>query len=397
MNRFCFLLSILPQLLCFSCSFFQSAPEDSQIHVSGNIEITEVRLAFKISGKLVDLALEEGDFVRQGDLIARLDKDQLEKQRDQALAVLKASESRKGEILALLEFQKSSVESQISQREAEVRRTNAALMKARTGARDQEIEEAQARLESARVAFDKAERDWNRAQNLISTEDISRSQYDQFKAAFEGSRANVIQAEQQLDLLREGSRSEDIEMAEAAVGSAEAGVEMARSGLLEIKKTEKSLATIEADIERAQAALELIETQIKDTELYTPTSGVVLTKAAENGEVLLAGSTVAVIGDLTRPWVRGYIRQQDLGRIKIGNRVKVKTDSFPEKTYIGRVSFIASKAEFTPKQIQTEEERVKLVYRIKIELENENQELKLNMPVDAEILTNELANQVSNP
>jgi HlyD family secretion protein len=105
--------------------------------------------------------------------------------------------------------------------------------------------------------------------------------------------------------------------------------------------------------------------------------------------VISSGTTVMTIGDMDRPWVRGYITEPDLGRVKLGTRVQVTTDSFPGKIYDGRISFIASNAEFTPKHIQTSEERVKLVYRIKIDVDNAAHELKLNMPVDATILLNE--------
>ena len=112
----------------------------------------------------------------------------------------------------------------------------------------------------------------------------------------------------------------------------------------------------------------------------------VLVKSAEPGETVAAGATVVTLGDIDHPWLRGYVNETELGRVKLGERVKVTTDSFPGKTYWGRVSFIASEAEFTPKQIQTDEERVKLVYRIKVDLPNPQRELKLNMPADAEIL-----------
>ncbi len=107
----------------------------------------------------------------------------------------------------------------------------------------------------------------------------------------------------------------------------------------------------------------------------------VLVKSAEPGEVLAAGTTVVTIGDLDHPWLRAYINETDLGRVKLGQKVKLTTDSFPDKVYWGQVSYIASEAEFTPKQIQTKEERVKLVYRIKIEVDNKEHELKNNMPV----------------
>ena len=109
-------------------------------------------------------------------------------------------------------------------------------------------------------------------------------------------------------------------------------------------------------------------------------------KSAEPGEVLAAGTTIVTVGDLDHPWLRAYINETDLGRIKLGGKVQLTTDSFPGKTYQGTITYISPDAEFTPKQIQTKEERVKLVYRIKIEVDNANHELKNNMPVDAEIV-----------
>ena len=125
--------------------------------------------------------------------------------------------------------------------------------------------------------------------------------------------------------------------------------------------------------------------QLADRILYAPFDGLVLTKSAENGEVLAAGATVVTVGDIDHPWVRAYVAEQDLGRIHNGMAASVTTDSFPGKTYKGRISFIASDAEFTPKTIQTQEERTKLVYRIKVECANPNRELKNNMPADVVI------------
>jgi len=130
----------------------------------------------------------------------------------------------------------------------------------------------------------------------------------------------------------------------------------------------------------------LIDTQLADTIAISPVDGVVLVKAADVGEVLAPGTTVVTVGDIDHPWLRGYVNETDLGKIKLGAKAKVTTDSYPGKVYQGRVTFISSEAEFTPKQIQTEQERVKLVYRIKIEMDNPRRELKSNMPADAEIV-----------
>jgi HlyD family secretion protein len=130
----------------------------------------------------------------------------------------------------------------------------------------------------------------------------------------------------------------------------------------------------------------LIDSQLGDTVAASPIDGVVLVKSANVGEILAPGTTVMTIGDIDHPWLRGYINERDLGRVKLGTKAKISTDSYPGKVYWGRVSFIASEAEFTPKQIQTSEERLKLVYRIKIDVDNPQRELKSNMPADAELV-----------
>src|SRR5262249_392812 len=130
----------------------------------------------------------------------------------------------------------------------------------------------------------------------------------------------------------------------------------------------------------------MTQSQLDDTTIVSPIDGVVLVKPAEMGEVIAAGTTIVSIGDIEHPWLRAFVDERHLGQVKLGGDVNLTTDSYPGKTYQGKVSFIASEAEFTPKQIQTKEERIKLVYRIKVDVANPNQELKNNMPVDAEIL-----------
>jgi HlyD family secretion protein len=185
-----------------------------------------------------------------------------------------------------------------------------------------------------------------------------------------------------------GPRVEQIDGQAAQVERARGALKMAEANAIEIKRREQELDTRHAEIGRSKASLALIESQISDTTASSPVDGVVLVKSADVGEVLAPGSTVVTVGDIDHPWLRGYVNETDLGKVKLGSKARVTTDSYQGKVYEGRVTFISSEAEFTPKQIQTQQERVKLVYRIKIEIANPRHELKSNMPADAEIVLN---------
>jgi len=355
------------------------------LKVSGNIELTEVDIAFKSAGRLVVLAVKEGDPVKKGSLIARLDQEELLQRRESAAASLDSAHSRLAQSGTAIEYQRQQTEAHLSRSRAELSQAEAVLRELQSGSRRQEIESARAALDRARAEQQRAKADWERAQNLYQNGDISKAQYDDSKAHFASAQAQVQQAAQQFDLVQEGPRKEDIDAALAQVQRAKANVRLAEAARLELKRLQEEQSALRADIRQATAQLEVQGTLLKNAEVIAPMDGVVLMKAAEPGEVLAAGTTVVTLGNLAKPWLRAYINEKDLGRVKLGTEVKVTTDSFPGKVYPGRVSFIASEAEFTPKQIQTQEERVKLVYRIKIDVDNPAGELKSNMPADAEI------------
>jgi HlyD family secretion protein len=359
--------------------------DDHTIKISGNIELTEVNISFKTSGKLVELMVDEGDPVKKGMTLARLDTEQLQHQREREQAALAGSQAQVDQLHTAIAYQKATTKGQIDQWRAELNHAEANLQKLLAGSRTQEIQQARAGVDEARAQYEWARREWDRAKVLYENEDISTSQYEQFRTRFEGAAATLKQAEQRFALVQEGPRKEDIDAARAQVARARAGLQLAEASHLEVTRREQELETRHADVDRARAQVQVVESQLNDTVAISPIDGVVLVKAAEVGEVLAPGTTVVTVGDLDHPWLRGYISEQDLGRVKLGAKVKVTTDSYPAKVYWGRVSFISSEAEFTPKQIQTREERVKLVYRMKIDIANPQHELKSNMPADAEI------------
>jgi len=355
----------------------------NQIMVSGNIELTEVNIAFKTSGRLMERPVDEGDSVKKGQLIARLDRDQLMAQRDREAAALESAKAMLAQAETALAWQKENTAADLEQRKADLNSYQDRLRELKNGSRPQEIQEAKAAVDSTQSEYDRAKRDWDRAQTLYKNDDISTAQYDQYRNRWESSEANLKQSQERQSLVIAGPRTEQVDAAAAQVERARAALKMAESNELEIKRREQELPLRRAEIARAKASLALIDTQIADTAVYSPIDGVVLVKAADVGEVLAAGTTVVTIGDIDHPWLRAYINQPDLGKVDYGMKVDVTTDSYPNKIYKGRVGFVASEAEFTPKQIQTQEERVKLVYRIKIDLENPQHELKSNMPADA--------------
>jgi HlyD family secretion protein len=367
--------------------FLNNGEEDSGnlIKVSGNIELTEVGIAFKASGRLIARAVDEGDAVKKGTIVARLDRDQLTAQKDRETASLQFAVAQLAQAETALDWQKQSLEADLEQRRADLAAADARLIELRNGSRPEEIKEAEAAVAAAQAEYARAGNDWTRAQTLYKNGDISTANYDQYRSQWERSEAALKQAKERQALVLAGPRREQIEAAAAQVERARASIKTAEANRLEIRRREQELPLRRADIDRAKANLALIETQLADTEVSSPIDGVVLVKAAEPGEIISAGMPVMTIGDLDHPWLRAYIRQTDMGKVKLGDRVKITTDSYPDKIYEGRVSFIASEAEFTPKQIQTQEERVKLVYRIKIDVENPEHELKSNMPADAVI------------
>ncbi|HEY1677690.1 MAG TPA: HlyD family efflux transporter periplasmic adaptor subunit [Candidatus Sulfotelmatobacter sp.] len=361
-------------------------PKGNSILVSGNLELTQVDLSFKTAGRLIERRVDEGNWVKQGDLIARLDPVELQRQNLRDKAQIVGAKSNYDQLVTSIEYKKSTLESDIAAKQAELNQAQAKLDELLNGSRKQEIQQSEAAVNDAKAQLEFARSDWERSQTLFKNDDISKQQYDQARTKFDSATAMLRQAEEKDSMVREGPRKEDIAGARADVARAQAAVKTAEANRLEVKREEEELGERQSEIERTQAQAGISQKQLSDTEIYTPIDGVVLVKAAEPGEVLAAGTTVVTIGDLDHPWLRAYINETDLGRVKLGQKVKLTTDSFPGKIYWGTVSYIASEAEFTPKQIQTKEERVKLVYRIKIEVDNKEHELKNNMPVDAEIL-----------
>jgi len=366
--------------------FLQNQREEGTgIPVSGNIEVTTVDASFKIPGKIERLAVEEGDQVKEGQLIASLEHRDLLSQKARAEAAWESAKSRIPTLQKNIELQDQATFQEISQAEAAVEAALARLQQFIAGSRPQEIQAAKANLEQAQADLVKRKSDMERAEKLYKNNFISAQEWDSAKNAHEVAAANQKKAEENYALVFEGPRKEEIAAARAQWEQAQAALRLAKARRIQVEVLRKELITAQAQVKEAASAIEVIDTQIGYSKLNAPLSGVVLVKNTEPGEFVVPGGAVVTLGDVEKPWLKAFITEGDLGKVKLGQKVSVTTDSYPGKVYPGKITFISSEAEFTPKNVQTAKERVKLVYRIKVALENPHREFKPGMPADARI------------
>jgi len=295
---------------------------DTTLRISGNIEAHESVVGFKVQGRIVELPVQEGQYVKQGDLLARLDNDDYRQQ--------------------------------VSMDEAIVGTREAELELAVAGSRVQEIQASKQTLIDAQADLELKRAEFRRRQALLAEQGVSREDLDSAASKLKRAQATYERIKQTYGQIVEGTRKEE-------------------------------LAVRRANLALAREALQMSRVKLAYTVLSAPVSGVVFVRQTELGEVVAPGTPVVTIADIDHVWVRGYLNETDLGRVRWGQSTTVRTDTYPDKAYQGRVSFISSQAEFTPKSVETHKERVTLVYRIKIDLDNPNHELKPGMPAEAVI------------
>jgi HlyD family secretion protein len=347
---------------------------DNTIRLSGNIEVTDAEVSFKIPGRVEQRFVDEGQSVDAGKPIARLDDSDLRAEVALHRAELEAAQA------VLSELKAGTRPEDIEAARAAMQRAAANLQELEAGSRPQEIAAAQAALSAAQAELARAQSDYNRASQLIKEKSISQEEFERSRAAFEVASQRAREASQQFELIKEGARKERIEQARAALAEAKARYDLAVAG-----PRKQTIEQAGARVAQAEAALGLAETRLGYAEIFAPLSGRVLSKNIEPGEYVAPGTPVVTIGDLVHVWLRAYVNETDLGKVKPGQTVRVTTDTYPGKVYEGRIAFIADQSEFTPKSVQTEQQRVKLVYRVKIDITNPNMELKPGMPADATI------------
>lgn len=304
---------------------FKSKDPDTgkNLVLHGNVDIREVILGFRVSGRIATVNCDEGDEVKTGDVIAKLD-DQPYKRT-------------------------------IAELKGQVESAKARAQLVETGYRPQEIAQARATVGEREVTFNNAKRIFDRQQQLLETKAVSIQERDDAEARFREAEARLKSAREQLTLLESGFRTEEI-------------------------------AQAKGELTRAEGALNVAELNAEDTVLKSPSDGVILTRAQEPGAVVAAGTPVLTLSLKQPIWVRAFVHEPDFGKVHPGSKVEISTDSRPNQPYSGTVGYISPRAEFTPKSVETTKLRTSLVYRLRITVSNPDDKLRQGMPVTVKIL-----------
>lgn len=311
-----FILPLLTMLLISGCF-----KEEEKTKFYGNIDLRTVSLGFRVSGKIQELYFDEGQKVKKGDVLGKLEDDLY----TQAL---------------------NSIQAQIKMQKAQ-------LDKLQNGYRKEDIAKALATYGNALVTLEKSKTDFKRYENLNKTKSVSKQTFDDYKFAFQAAQAQADYAKSELEQMQNGYQKEDI-------------------------------ASAIAQLESLKAQEQEAKIHLNDTKLISPNDGTILTRAHEIGAIVSEGTPIFEMALTNEYWVRSYIEEKYLGLIEPNMKAKVYTDSKPDKAYEAKVSFISAQAEFTPKSVQTTELRTQLVYRVRLVIQNPDKYIRQGMPVTIE-------------
>lgn len=294
--------------------------KDGMIEASGNIEGTNITVSSQAAGEIDKILKDEGSLVNKGDTIIIIDPINYKLKLNESLSILQSSESQ----YSLL----------------------------KTGARKEDIAQSEEALKQAEVNFSQAEKDKDRYTSLFESKSITRKQYEDAINRYEIASAQYNSAKENVRKIKNLARPDELKQAEA-------------------------------NVNRVKASIEQLQKNINDCFVTAPSNGYIVKKFVEEGEYAGMLSSLFKITDLRKVELVIYVSETDLGKVKLGQVAEVSVDSYPDKNFKGNVTYISPEAEFTPKNIQTKDERTKLVFAVKISIPNPDLELKPGMPADA--------------
>ena len=421
------LLVIAIAAIAYALAHRHPAPTDS-IQASGVMEATEVDISSLTGGRIVRLLVDEGQWVRRGQIVAEIDPRDIEPQVTQARGALAAAQGQLAQAEAVLagafltaanarESYTKNTELKGGYQTAQARynavlaardQAKAALDLVRAGTRSEEIDQAKAAVASAQAAYRNADRELNRMTMLRDKGAVSQQAVDLQQTAADSALAAYNAAQARLSEAQAGARSEERRQVEAAYAQAQANVDAAAHTLATARQLSTDRLALKQQLdaaesqhraaqqareaaagqaENAKGALTAAEKRLRDGKVLSPIDGAVTLKVREAGEIVGPSQAIVRLADLDHMWMRVYAPITELDRVQLGQQAEITTDAAPGKIYPGRVTEIAKQAEFTPKNVQTREQREKLVFGVKVEVENPNHELKPGLPADARIQT----------
>lgn len=322
---------ILFLTVAFSVYMAKQRNSKDELYFSGTVEATDAQLAFQAKGIVKTVFSSEGQAVKAGDLLAKIDDSEYEAVLSQADANLETAGKNLARVEATLDMLKETLPA--------------------------DVEKSRAGVDSAAAVFEEAKRNLERYEALFRKKVVSQKERDAVRLNYDTAQARLVEAK--------------------------AVLRQAESGLMRLNTTEEERKVAEAQVRALDAARTLANIQKGYTNLTAPFDGIVTSRNVEPGEVVTPGREVLTLTDLSRVDLKIYVGETDIGKVHPGRPVDVRIDTFPDRVYRGTVSYISPEGEFTPKIIQTHKERVKLVYLVKISIPNERLELKTGMPADA--------------
>lgn len=302
-----------------------------ELYFSGTIEATQANLAFQVSGRVLHVAVNEGQNVVKDQVLAELDRSEFQSRYDQAKATLDKSSGNLEQLSTMLDIYTKTL--------------------------PEEVKRAESSVENTGYVMDDARKNHERYEQLFRRGVASEKERDAMKLNYDTSKTRLAEGE--------------------------AILKQAQGNLKKIDAARQDVQAARSQVQMSRAALEQANIQMQYTQLKAPISGTITSRNVEPGEVVTTGREVLTLSDLSRVDLKIFVDETEIGKVKPGQKVEVRVDTFPGKVYTGYVSFVSPEGEFTPKIIQTQKERVKLVYLVKVSIPNPNLELKTGMPADA--------------
>jgi multidrug resistance efflux pump len=331
----------------------------AELHLQGTVEIQEVRLGSKIGGRVAEVLIREGDLVQAGQLLVRFEAPELEAQREQWLARVQANS-------AALDKMRSGARSEEREAaEAAAEAAQARYERLKAGSRSEDIRQAEAELKREEATLTVAQNELRRIEWTSSRGANTAADYDSAKAEYGRSAARVAASLAHLDLLIAGSRKEDIDEAAAELKRTRANALLLQNG-----NRSEDIAEAEATLAEARGKLHEIEAQLREASLRAPEQAVVEVLGVRKGDVVSPNQAIVRVLRADDLWVKVFVPATELGRVRLGQEVQVSIDGYPGKRFAGAVEQIATESEFTPRNVQSADERRHQVFAVKVRVAN---------------------------